>query len=399
MTARSAEQVGYHSWLEVDPATYERRWSIRDRSRRRRSGTRLSDAGRRVGVIDVPHAARAPSSTGSRSRSGACHDRHFGLAQLPRTGSPRSWSSATGCIRCSGSTLHASATSRPTTSSRARATLGPRPRTRELAEGCSPASTRSAAVARAARPRALGPLLLRLRRTHAAGHHLWHHHDPAPPAPRPCGRGRARRPPRRHLRAPRRRQSATHLERCGPETTFVAPAQSRHELAPRRHPSARGGPAPASTSTRPTGSAGASAARSRQASVARPCPPRRDARLGDLPRRSPGERSRTASWSTGGVPTPITTGLASAGSWRPTTPSTGASGSTSGAANRAAWSSPAPSSTAACDAARPGPARAGQRRDRRAGDQARQPVPTSTTAATRSTSCPICSSTGTTPRP
>ena len=57
--------------------------------------------------------------------------------------------------------------------------------------------------------------------SHAAGHQFWHHHDPAHPRHRPQVADRLGDP---LVRVYERLDAAVadHLERCGPQTTFLA---------------------------------------------------------------------------------------------------------------------------------------------------------------------------------
>ncbi|HEX8665824.1 MAG TPA: alkaline phosphatase family protein [Beijerinckiaceae bacterium] len=73
----------FHSWDEIDVETYRRRMVGPPVVEHPPFWQALSDAGRRVAVIDVPHAeARAPVN-GINVVEWGCHDRHFGFHTWP----------------------------------------------------------------------------------------------------------------------------------------------------------------------------------------------------------------------------------------------------------------------------------------------------------------------------
>jgi predicted AlkP superfamily phosphohydrolase/phosphomutase len=83
MTARSAARSGFHCWDVVEPTTYERRLT----SPREIAGVpfweELSQRGRRVAVIDVPHSRAQVPVRGVQVVEWGCHDRHFGFHTQP----------------------------------------------------------------------------------------------------------------------------------------------------------------------------------------------------------------------------------------------------------------------------------------------------------------------------
>ncbi len=82
-TGRDVEHHGYWNWHEVDPATYQLLAPTPRDARGRPFWEQLSDAGRRVAVLDVPHAAVPPSLNGVLLKEWGCHDRHDGTASFP----------------------------------------------------------------------------------------------------------------------------------------------------------------------------------------------------------------------------------------------------------------------------------------------------------------------------
>lgn len=86
MTISTGSSVGSHrywNWLEVDPDTYALLDTTPRQSRRPPFWLHLSDAGRRVAVIDVPHADVPAHLNGLLVKEWGCHDRHHGTASYP----------------------------------------------------------------------------------------------------------------------------------------------------------------------------------------------------------------------------------------------------------------------------------------------------------------------------
>ena len=81
-TARSGHRIGRHCWDEIDPDTYERRLVDISRERGRPFWLDLSDAGRRVAILDVPHARPQPLN-GIIVTEWGSHDHHEGLSSWP----------------------------------------------------------------------------------------------------------------------------------------------------------------------------------------------------------------------------------------------------------------------------------------------------------------------------
>jgi predicted AlkP superfamily phosphohydrolase/phosphomutase len=82
-TGRSAVETGFHCWEEIVPGDYERRTTTADAIRGKPFWETLSDAGRRVAVIDVPHSRAGTPINGVQVSEWGCHDRHFGLRTHP----------------------------------------------------------------------------------------------------------------------------------------------------------------------------------------------------------------------------------------------------------------------------------------------------------------------------
>lgn len=84
-TGRTAARTGFHCWEEVDTTSYERRLTTPLEIRGTQFWERLSDAGRRVAVIDIPHAMARTPVNGVVVCEYGCHDRHFGFHTWPPT--------------------------------------------------------------------------------------------------------------------------------------------------------------------------------------------------------------------------------------------------------------------------------------------------------------------------
>ncbi|MGW5702755.1 alkaline phosphatase family protein [Amycolatopsis japonica] len=82
-TARTAARTGFHCWEEVDTKTYERRLTSPLEIRGTPFWETLSDAGKRVAVLDVPHSRADKPINGAMVSEYACHDRHFGFHTSP----------------------------------------------------------------------------------------------------------------------------------------------------------------------------------------------------------------------------------------------------------------------------------------------------------------------------
>jgi predicted AlkP superfamily phosphohydrolase/phosphomutase len=73
----------FHCWDEIDVATYERRLTLPPSATRAPFWRQLSDAGRRVAVLDVPHSRADVPINGVEIAEWGCHDRHFGFHTWP----------------------------------------------------------------------------------------------------------------------------------------------------------------------------------------------------------------------------------------------------------------------------------------------------------------------------
>lgn len=82
-TARSAARTGFHCWEEVVTETYERRLTSPLEVRGTPFWETLSNEGKRVAVIDVPHSRAANPVNGVVVCEYAVHDRHFGFHTQP----------------------------------------------------------------------------------------------------------------------------------------------------------------------------------------------------------------------------------------------------------------------------------------------------------------------------
>lgn len=218
-TARSAEKVGYHSWLEVDPATYERRLNACEvqgdpfwRS--------ISDAGRRIAVLDVPHSRADGPVNGIEVTEWGCHDRHFGLRGSP-AGIVEELTARHGLHPVLGIDPYSARHFAPD-DEYARSGLVRTPaEDRELTEGLLAGIEAKRRLALDVLEREPWDLYVCVfGESHAAGHHLWHHHDPEHPRHDPAAAAELGDPLGRIYEA-LDAAVADHLDRCGPETTFL----------------------------------------------------------------------------------------------------------------------------------------------------------------------------------
>ena len=247
-TAEEPDRHGYLCWDEIEPGGYERRETDLGYIRSAPLWRRLSEAGRRVAVLDVPHTRPEPVN-GVMVGEFAAHDRHAQPFSFPpelvdelraRHGSPL------------GTATHPSYPQFAPCDYAHRA--GPR-RTPDEHAALLDALRESVAIKGAASLELLRRggwdlFMTVMGETHSAGHQFWHvhdtthrHHDPAlRRAPRrPCGRPlRARR--RRPGRAPRRARPGGHRLRH---------LRARDDRPARRHPHARPRPRAAGVGARP----------------------------------------------------------------------------------------------------------------------------------------------------
>ena len=78
-TAGSPARLNYHCWQTISSRTYERRLVTPRDITGEPFWRRLSAAGRRIAIIDVPHAGSAGPVNGLEIFEYGCHDRHFGF--------------------------------------------------------------------------------------------------------------------------------------------------------------------------------------------------------------------------------------------------------------------------------------------------------------------------------
>jgi predicted AlkP superfamily phosphohydrolase/phosphomutase len=81
-TGLRADRHGVHCWDEIDVASYRRR-TMPPLCEKQLLWQSLSDAGRRVAVLDVPHTRADQPVNGVQISEWGCHDRHFGFKSWP----------------------------------------------------------------------------------------------------------------------------------------------------------------------------------------------------------------------------------------------------------------------------------------------------------------------------
>jgi predicted AlkP superfamily phosphohydrolase/phosphomutase len=82
-TALRPERHGFHCWNEIEPATYEYRLNTPSIAHLPQFWDQLSDAGKRVAVIDVPHMIANAPLNGFQIVEWGCHDKHHGFHASP----------------------------------------------------------------------------------------------------------------------------------------------------------------------------------------------------------------------------------------------------------------------------------------------------------------------------
>jgi predicted AlkP superfamily phosphohydrolase/phosphomutase len=82
-TGIRADRHRFHCWDHIDVASYVRRLTAPPDNEQPRFWHTLSDAGRRVAVLDVPHAKADVPLNGLQVAEWGCHDRHFGFHTWP----------------------------------------------------------------------------------------------------------------------------------------------------------------------------------------------------------------------------------------------------------------------------------------------------------------------------
>jgi len=179
-TGRRADRHRYRNWNEIDPDTYEVRFSNPRDVHGDPFWLTIGDAGRRVAVIDVPHTEARPVN-GVQVVEYGNHDRHYGLQSWPphlaqelvdrfglhpvfgvdafveRGFAPDDWAHRTGNER----------------SETEDAAL--------LADFVSGTATKSALVRHVLESEHWDLFVAVFGESHGGGHHFWHHHDPRHP--------------------------------------------------------------------------------------------------------------------------------------------------------------------------------------------------------------------------
>jgi predicted AlkP superfamily phosphohydrolase/phosphomutase len=84
-TGRDPARHGYLCWKHFTPGTYTDLETSPQMIDGRPFWEALSDAGRRVAIVDVPHTSAPEQLNGTMLVEWGCHDRHFGTHSLPAT--------------------------------------------------------------------------------------------------------------------------------------------------------------------------------------------------------------------------------------------------------------------------------------------------------------------------
>jgi predicted AlkP superfamily phosphohydrolase/phosphomutase len=218
-TGLSAEKVDYHSWIRVDPSSYERRLTTHE-FEGRPFWRAVSDAGRRIAVLDVPHDRAGEPVNGIEVSEWGCHDRHFGLRSSP----PEIAAELTrghGLHPVLGIDPYAERHFAPDDEYAREGLVRTADEDRQLTDGLLAGLEAKRRLAIDVLEREPWDLYFCVfGESHAAGHHFWHHHDRDHPRHDPEAAALLDDPMIRIYEA-LDAAVGEHLERCGDETTFA----------------------------------------------------------------------------------------------------------------------------------------------------------------------------------
>jgi predicted AlkP superfamily phosphohydrolase/phosphomutase len=82
-TSQRPERHAFHCWNQIDPATYEYRLNTPDIGGIPPFWRQISEAGKRVAAIDVPHMVADKPLNGLEIAEWGCHDKHHGFHSSP----------------------------------------------------------------------------------------------------------------------------------------------------------------------------------------------------------------------------------------------------------------------------------------------------------------------------
>ena len=171
----------FHCWDEIDVATYVRRLT----TPRSAAGTpfwqTLSDAGRRVAVLDVPHSRADAPIDGVQVAEWGCHDRHFGFHTWPPAAAVRI-ESAFGLHPVLGLDAHTAREFAPDDYADRAGSLRTTEEERVLFEGLLRGLDGKRQLSATLLAEGRWDLFLTVfGESHAIGHQQWHLHDPSHP--------------------------------------------------------------------------------------------------------------------------------------------------------------------------------------------------------------------------
>ncbi len=216
-TANSPDRHGYICWEEIRGGTYE----YRETDPKGVQGTpiwqRLSDAGRRVAVLDVPHTVAVPLN-GAMLVEWGCHDRHLGVQSWPPELAAElsaSHGNHYGGARPPGRDQFA-----PCDYTFRAGAVRTDAETVELFDAiCGGLEGKRRASLDVLDRGGWDFFLTVLGEAHCVGHQLWHLHDPAHERHDPALARRVGGDPVREVYRRLDRVLAEHLERLGPDDT------------------------------------------------------------------------------------------------------------------------------------------------------------------------------------
>jgi predicted AlkP superfamily phosphohydrolase/phosphomutase len=216
-TATSPDRHGYLCWNEYVGGTYDYRETDPTMMRGAPFWETLSDAGRRVAVIDVPHSLARPVN-GAMLVEWGCHDRHLGTASWPEDlAAELSERHGThfGCVEPPGRDQFA-----PCDYVHRDGAERTDDETVALFEDiCRGISMKRAASLDLLDRGGWDLFLTVLAESHCVGHQMWHLHDPTHPRHDPALAGRVAGDPVREVYRRLDSVIGDHLSRLGPDDT------------------------------------------------------------------------------------------------------------------------------------------------------------------------------------
>jgi predicted AlkP superfamily phosphohydrolase/phosphomutase len=180
-TGLGADRHDFYCWSHINRRTYRREANPPRLGRFPTLWSRLSDAGRRVAVVDVPHFGVDGPVNGVQIAEWGAHDRHFGLQSWPAEEAERIVATA-GLHPIFGADPYSQREFSPDDFAFRSGIVRTADEERQLLEGLVAGARAKGRGLAALRRREDWDLFLAVfGESHSAGHQLWHLHDPSDP--------------------------------------------------------------------------------------------------------------------------------------------------------------------------------------------------------------------------